>query len=110
MYCAVCGSTLPIEALFCPRCGKRSILDEVTPDTALPETPTNTGIDAKGNGEVLEPALSPQSEANPATPASETNTTTNAVALAFALSPPNKTRQSPINSSMQARLLWLLSH
>ncbi|MGA2351597.1 MAG: hypothetical protein ABSF70_14265 [Terracidiphilus sp.] len=83
MYCAACGSTLPIEALFCPRCGKRSILDEVTPDTALPETPTNTGIDTKDNGKMLEPEPSPQSEANPAPPASETNTTTNAVAQAF---------------------------
>ena len=83
MYCAACGSTLPIEAQFCPRCGKRSILDEVTPDTALPETPTNTGIDTKDNGKMLEPEPSPQSEANSAPPASETNTTTNAVAQAF---------------------------
>ena len=82
MFCAACGSTLQNEAQFCPRCGKRSVLDEVTSDTALPEAPANTEIDTDDNRKMLEPEQSPQSETNPALPASEANATTNAVAQA----------------------------
>ncbi len=71
MYCVGCGSTLPNEAQFCPRCGKRSVLDETASDADLPEAPTNTEINTNGNGKAPELEPGPQTE-----------TSTNAVAKA----------------------------
>jgi hypothetical protein len=62
MYCVGCGSTLQNEFQFCPRCGKRSVLDETTSDTDLPEAPANTEINTNGKGKAFEPELSPPTE------------------------------------------------
>lgn len=62
MYCVGCGSTLPNEARFCPRCGKRSVLYETISDPDLPKAPANTEINTNGNSKALEPELSPQTE------------------------------------------------
>jgi hypothetical protein len=87
MYCAACGSTLPIEAQFCPQCGKRNVLDEVTSDIAISEAPAKTEIETRGIGDIPEPEQNPQTEANSAPPASETNTTINTVPQAVPAEP-----------------------
>jgi hypothetical protein len=68
MFCIGCGSTLPNEAQFCPRCGKRTVLDQpASPPSlseALPETETvvddNENLHPSEKGERPEPGAEPQ--------------------------------------------------
>lgn len=57
MYCISCGSWLPNEAQFCPRCGKR-----------------NGAEAAASRFAAIEPVSADESEANLSSPPSETNT------------------------------------
>lgn len=80
MYCVECGSTLPNEAQYCPRCGKQSVLDEVTSDTAVPEAAANAEISTANTGKVLEPEQSLQFETYPDLSASKANASSKTVA------------------------------
>jgi hypothetical protein len=80
MYCAACGSLLPNEAQFCPRCGKRKVQVGVATDAApsgkLLQTEPVT--DEKSN--MLEPQPEERSEDRPT---AETGTITDGTAPAI---------------------------
>jgi hypothetical protein len=64
MYCISCGSLLPNEAQFCPRCGKR-----------------NGAEAAASRSAATEPMSADESEANLSRPPSETNSAADGTAL-----------------------------
>ena len=46
MYCVACGSLLPNEAQFCPRCGKRNGTEEIASGPTSSEASTGDESEA----------------------------------------------------------------
>ena len=84
MFCIGCGSTLPNEAQFCPRCGKRTILDQSSSSPSLSQTPPRTdtvgddygSLDLREQCDGLEAGAEPHTgmDVNAPTPSQSTET------------------------------------
>jgi len=59
-YCANCGVEMPIEGVYCPRCGKRQIEEEI--GRAVKEKPNVQELERRGDVEALIDALRHEDE------------------------------------------------